>query len=346
MQIEVILEPDLTPDQVAELAVAAENYGIRALWHSNYHAHWDPFVTLVPAAMATKKILLGVLAVSPYELHPLKMANSILSLNEISKGRAMLAVGGGGAVLSSIGTTIDYKKLRIVRGVREAVDILKSATTGKFSMGYKGEIFQVTRPHKMGWAKSHPPRIYTCSTAPQMLRMGAEVADGLQMSDVALPMIDDAMQNVRAGLARRKVPAEDFRTGNFWAWHIKKDREKSMYEARRELVFRGEMVPPFTGLHHFLDEKDAQYVKDNWANFAKAYWTRSGVIEGAPAAMVDHLIAELSSAGDLGNIERELERYRKFAAAGLSDLALRLFDDPMDGLKLIAEHVVPAFERA
>jgi hypothetical protein len=105
-------------------------------------------------------------------------------------------------------------------------------------------------------------------------------------------------------------------------------------------------VPPFTGLHHFLDEKDAQYVKDNWANFAKAYWTRSGVIEGAPAAMVDHLIAELSSAGDLGNIERELERYRKFAAAGLSDLALRLFDDPMDGLKLIAEHVVPAFERA
>ena len=185
MQIEIILEPDLRPEQVAELAVAAEGYGIRALWHSNYHAHWDPFVTLVPAALATKKILLGVLAVSPYEFHPLKMANSILSLNEISKGRAMLAVGGGGAVLSSIGTTIDFKKLRIVRGVREAVEILKSATTGKFSMGYQGEIFQVTRPHKMGWAKSRPPRIYTCSTAPQMLRMGAEVADGLQMSDVS-----------------------------------------------------------------------------------------------------------------------------------------------------------------
>ena len=45
-------------------------------------------------------------------------------------------------------------------------------------------------------------------------------------------------------------------------------------------------------------------------------------------------------------MQQELERYRKFAAAGLSDLALRLFDEPMDGLKLIAEHVVPAFERA
>jgi 5,10-methylenetetrahydromethanopterin reductase len=150
MDIEIILEPDLGPEQVAELAVAAEGYGFRALWHSNYHAHYDPFVNLVPAAMATTRILLGVLAVSPYEMHPLKMANAILTLNEISKGRAILAVGGGGAVLSSIGTTIDYKKLRIVRGVREAVEILKSATTGRFSMGYKGEIFQVTRPHKMG----------------------------------------------------------------------------------------------------------------------------------------------------------------------------------------------------
>ena len=69
VEVEIIREPDLKPAQVTELAVAAESYAIRALWHSNYHAHRDPFVTLVAAAMATKKILLGVLAVSPYELH-------------------------------------------------------------------------------------------------------------------------------------------------------------------------------------------------------------------------------------------------------------------------------------
>lgn len=345
MEIEVILEPDVRPEQVAELAVAAEQYGIRALWHSNYHAHWDAFVTLVPAALATKRILLGVLAVSPYELHPLKMANALISLNEISRGRAMIGIGGGGAVLSSIGQQIDYKKLRIVRGVREAVEIVKWLASGKMMMSYPGEIFRVTRPSKIGWAKSPPPRVLTCSTAPQMLRMGARVADGLQMSDVALPMLPEAMANVRAGLAQRKEPAGNFRIGNFWAWHIKADRAKSMYEARRELVFRGEMVPPFTGLHHFLDAAGVQFVKDNWNNFAKAYWTRSGVIEGAPPEMVDHLIAELSSAGDTGDIDRELERYRKFAAAGLTDLALRLFDEPMAGLKLIGERVVPALAR-
>ena len=37
MDIEIILEPDLHPNQVAELAIKAEEYGVRALWTSNYH---------------------------------------------------------------------------------------------------------------------------------------------------------------------------------------------------------------------------------------------------------------------------------------------------------------------
>ena len=41
MKIDIILEPDVTPEQMAELAVTAENLGIRALWSSNYHQNWD-----------------------------------------------------------------------------------------------------------------------------------------------------------------------------------------------------------------------------------------------------------------------------------------------------------------
>jgi 5,10-methylenetetrahydromethanopterin reductase len=86
---------------MAELAVEAEKLGIRALWSSNYHQHWDGFLSLAPAVAATSKILLGPLAVSPWELHPLKLANTLLTLNEMSQGRAMVAVGGG--VLGAIG---------------------------------------------------------------------------------------------------------------------------------------------------------------------------------------------------------------------------------------------------
>jgi alkanesulfonate monooxygenase SsuD/methylene tetrahydromethanopterin reductase-like flavin-dependent oxidoreductase (luciferase family) len=175
-----------------------------------------------------------------------------------------------------------------------------------------------------------------------MLRMAGRVADGLQMSDVALPMLDEAMENIRTGLARREAPAEDFRIGNFWAWHIKKDREASYYEARRELVFRGSLLPPYS-LQHFLEPAEEQLVIDNWQSLAKAFWTRSGVVENVPEHIVQHLVDELSCSGDYGDIDREIERLKKFEAGGLTDISIRLFDDPFEGLKTFGERVMPAF---
>ena len=77
-----------------------------------------------------------------------------------------------------------------------------------------------------------------------MLEMAGKFADGTQMSDVTPEKIGHHMEHLRKGLAERKTPVEDFRIGNFWAWHVKEDVTKSLYEARRELVFRGELLPP------------------------------------------------------------------------------------------------------
>ncbi|TDJ47647.1 MAG: LLM class flavin-dependent oxidoreductase [Gammaproteobacteria bacterium] len=342
MDIEIIFEPDIPPDQLAELAVTAENYGIRALWASNFWAHWDGFISLVQAAQVTEKIELGVLAISPFEMHPVKIANAIISLNEISQGRSMVAIGGGGGLLRVMGKESDPAKLRIVRAVREAIEIVQGAASGEFNQPYKGELYEFDRPHHYKWVKHRPARVFACATEPQMLRMAGRVADSLQMSDVALPMLDAAMENIQAGLARREAPATDFRIGNFWAWHIKEDREASYYEARRELVFRGSLLPPYS-LSHFLEPDDEKMVIDNWQSFAKAFWTRSGKIENVPGKIVTHLVNELSSAGDWSDIDREIERLKKFEAAGLTDISIRLFDDPVAGLKIIGERVVPAF---
>lgn len=176
MQIDLILEPDLTPAQVAEIAVAAEQAGVRTLWHSNYHQNPDAFVALVPAALATRRIRLGALALSPYEMLPLKIGNALLTLNELSGGRAVVAIG------------------------------------------------------------------------------------------------------------------------SFWAWHIKEDAAKSLQEARRELVYRGELLPPHFDMPPYATEDERRLVISKWQNFQKAYWTRSGVIEDVPADIVERLVAACSSA--------------------------------------------------
>ena len=96
MDIDLILEPDLSPSEIKELALAAERYGVRTLWASNYSSARDAFLSMVPPAQATRRLGIGVLVISPWEMHPLKIANSLLSLNEYAGGRAQLVVSGGG----------------------------------------------------------------------------------------------------------------------------------------------------------------------------------------------------------------------------------------------------------
>jgi 5,10-methylenetetrahydromethanopterin reductase len=361
MDVDIILDPEMSPATIREFAVAAEKHGIRALWSSNYHQDWDCFISLVPAAMATSKILLGPLAVSPWELHPLKMANALLSLNEIAKGRAMIAVGGGGGVLGAIGWKASADGApwpgrhpekgtrypdRRVRGVRECLEVLDLARSGQLTMAYPGEVFDINRPFQMRWAGSVGPMLYSCSSGPQMIRMGAQCADGIQVSDFTVDMMPATIENVQAGFERRGETPADFRLGNFWAWHVKADREASLWEARRELIWRGAIVGKE---EHILrkfchDDEELRVIMDNWENFRKAFWTRSGQIDGVPPDLITRLIEGLSSAGDLDDLDREIARYQAFAQAGLTELCLRVHDDPMESLRIIGERVLPALQ--
>ncbi|MEC9376408.1 MAG: LLM class flavin-dependent oxidoreductase [Pseudomonadota bacterium] len=348
MQIEIIIGCEMHPAQVADFAVKAEDAGVRALWHSNLTNGWDPFIGLVPAALATSRIKLGPLALSPYEMHPLKIAYSLSSLNELSNGRAIIGLGGGGAMALAMQKNedfikLDFKKMRIVRGVREAAEIIYRATSGDFFPPYLGEIFQLNLPIQTTYLKSPRPQIIACSMGPQMLRMGGRITDGVQVGDVVTSRIPEVIGEIRKGLGKRTWPEEDFRIGNFWAWHIKKDREKSMHEARRKLFARAEIIPPHIGLDHLLNNDEAEIVRDNFRNFINADIDGSGNIKNVPPDLVQRIIDEVSSAGDYDDIDREIERYKKFEKAGLTDLAIRVFDEPFKALEVISERVLPYF---
>ena len=156
MELDIILNEFVSPQETGELAQLAESYGFRGLWSASYGSKRDPFMSLNKAAELTSRIRMGPLAVSPMETHPLKMANQLLTLNEWCGGRAMIAVGGGGGVLGALGwkASADSEPWpgrhpvkgtrypdRRVRGVQECLDVLKLGRTGKLAMGFPGEIF-------------------------------------------------------------------------------------------------------------------------------------------------------------------------------------------------------------
>ena len=70
---------------------------------------------------------------------------------------------------------------------------------------------------------------------------------------------------------------------------------------------------------------------------------RSGEIQAVPDDIVNRLIGGMTSTGDMSDLDREIERYQAFEKAGLTEIALRLHDEPMESLKIIGEHVLPVF---
>ena len=340
MQIDIVLEPNVPPHIFGELSALAEGQGLGTVWTANHPAARDPFMCFMGAAAATEKIRMGPVAVSPYELHPLKMANALLTLNEASDGRASIVVGGGGGTTIAMGLKADRQTMfpRMVKGVEECVDFLTAISPDNL-LNFDGEIFDISN-YRPTWAVQSPPLIYVAASRTKMLHMATRNAHGVMMSDVTLPRIDDAMETIRSGLRQHDREAETFRVSNLYAWHVKKDKDEARREARRKLWVRGMLFSWY--IEPFLSEQECALVQEAMPAFINAYIADSPDIEGVPAALVDKLVDNLTLTGDYTDLDRLIEELARFKAAGVTECALRLYDDPHESIRLIGENVVPA----
>ena len=337
MKLHIILEANNSHERIAELARLAESFGMEGIWVSNMHDSRDPFINFTEAARTTTSIRMGPVAVSPYELHPLKMANALLTLNEISNGRAQIGVGAGDG---GTATAMGMKAVRRVRAVRECVEIIEAAATGE-PVTYKGEMYEVQYYHS-SWVSAPPPPVYVCAGGPQMIRSSAKYAQGIYLGD-HLPehvaAVNDQIKAEQAGIGRND---EQFRLLNFWAWHVKDNQDDARAEARIWLAMRATPWPQF---YHrdILPEDEMQVVWDHLKEINMAYYKRDPDIKGVPQDILDRLVDQCASTSSIDEIGHEIERIQRFEAAGLTDIALRLYERPDDAIRVIGERVMPAF---
>lgn len=248
MRIDLILESKDPPETIAELGRLAEDNGLGGIWVSSMLDARDPFQNFAELARTTRRVRMGPIAVSAFELHPLKMATSLLTLNEASGGRAQIVVGGGGGTMAAMG----LKPERRVTAVRECLEILRLASTGK-PINYDGALFTVHRYHP-SWATSSPPVIYAGANRTQMQHMAARYADGIMLSDKIIPQVQEARVTADGVLENAGRDRQKFRLTNFWAWHVKQTREEAEREARIWLALRG--ILRRRNHEYFMDELD------------------------------------------------------------------------------------------
>jgi len=339
MRIDVILEPKASSDTFAELGLLAESYGMGAVWTANHDSARDPFMCFTQLARMSKNIRMGPIAISPFEYHPLKMANLLFALNEMSHGRTNIVVGGGGGTLDAMGGLDQYPPPNMVKGVRECVDILKRVSPTEL-LTHEGEVFRIKR-YLPNWATDTPPQIYVAGSRSRMLKTGTKFADGIMMSDVTLPRLDESIAAVKEGLAENNRSMEDFHVNNLYAWHIKDTREEARDEAKRKIWVRGLLQRWY--LEPFLDKEDCDLIEYKQGLFAKSYFQNIPTVPGIPDSLMDKLVDNITLTGDMSDIDKQIEIMKQFEAGGVTEFGFRLYENPADSIKTIGERIVPEF---
>src|SRR5258705_4283735 len=139
MRVGVVLDGRRSAAEIAELARLAETYGFSHVWLSGGARTKDHFVRLALAAAATRRIRLGPIAVSPFEMHPVHIGLALLTLDEIAPGRACLVLGAGGDLAATLEPT---NRGRVAAG-EGCLDILRAQAAGG-GINYAGAHYRAT----------------------------------------------------------------------------------------------------------------------------------------------------------------------------------------------------------
>ena len=336
MQIDVILDARAGPEKITKLGLLAEQQGIRAVWTSSLIDARDPYVNFSELARSSSSIQMGPIAVNPFDTHPGRIATSLLSLNEVAQGRASIVIGGGGEALQALG--IEPK--RRVRAVAECIEIIKSASPDEL-LNYTGEIFQISG-YRPGWVTAKPPLVYAGANMNLMLKMAGRVADGMMMSDMPPRLAHEALEKALDSRHAAGRATQGFKVNNFLAWHLYEDEDKARKEARQWLALRG-LFRRWV-MTTFLSDTDYDIIEAHQAEFYRATAERTHVIEGVPDRILDSLVDHLTLAGHVNTIDAKIAHLQEFKEAGLTEVALRLYDEPAASIRLIGECVVPALQ--
>lgn len=170
------------------LVDAAESWGLDSAWLSEFHFSPDrsvlssPIVTASAMAARTRRMRIGTAVYVLPLTNPLRIAEEVATLDQISEGRFDFGIGRSGFVGQYHSYNIDYGESQ--GRFAEAVDILRAAWSGeKFS--YNGKYFQVSDaivvPQPV--QKPHPPmRIAAASagTFETVARQGVPLFVGLR----------------------------------------------------------------------------------------------------------------------------------------------------------------------
>jgi 5,10-methylenetetrahydromethanopterin reductase len=306
------LFPDHAAGVLADVIVEAEEAGLDEVWLGDEGPARDPLVTLAAAAPRTTRVGLGVAVTNPYLRHPAATASAFGTLAELAPGRVVLGLGAGGGL--ALGPVALERRDPLLR-VADAVRIARAVLSGTSTDGYR------VPPHAI---RAPDVPIFIGARGERLNRLASDVADGVFLGGVPLPMIATTLEWARS---RRPVAAAVYPNVAF--------TPAEADAIRPNLVYAFSDAPPVTSAMLGVDRDAA----------ARAATALAHGDDGPARAVIDdRVLAALLVSGTVEEIGRQLAdlaRRHRASSVGVAYIG----DDPRGVLEPVAA-AASAFRRA
>ena len=299
-------------DEVVQFAVEAEKLGLDACWVAEAWGSDAPSA-LGYIAARTHRMQLGSGILQVGTRSPVVVAQTAITLSNLSGGRFLLGLGASGPQVIEGLHGVSFS--RPLARIRETVEIVRQAFEGG-KISYSGNEFQIPRPGeavpmRLSTAPEHAIPIYLAALSPAMLRLTGGIADGwLGTSFVPEGASDAYFAHLDTGLAAagRTRADIDICQGAEVAFAADEDELRGMVASRKkELAFSlGGMGSSTTNYYN------QAYSRQGWADVAaevRERWQR-GDRDGAAGLVTDEMVLATTLIGTEDMVRARLGVWR------------------------------------
>ena len=318
-------------------AELSEKLGYDVIWLAEHHfdggcAYVDPTTFAAAIAARTTKIKIGFAVAQMALHHPIRFAEQIALVDNISKGRMVVGVGRGTAYnfYEFRGFGIDPNEAHDM--LLEVEDILvKSWTTNNYK--HDGKYWQLELPvlRPQVFQKPHPPMIRACSgleSTLEMAREGRPFMMNVQSDQTTIERLKRYQTTMSEAGHRDETVAQSM--ADSWVW-------RNIFVADTDAEAEKLGIPYFREMRAYL-----QTNRDKMNTTAELQAQATGAV-GAARNSLEHGVI-------VGSPETVSERLQAVNDSGVGGVIIhfRLGAMPYDlnshSMKLFAEQVMPNFK--
>ncbi|WP_340682918.1 LLM class flavin-dependent oxidoreductase [Amycolatopsis coloradensis] len=306
--------------ETLDFVLEAEKLGLDECWVAEAWGSDAPSV-LGYLAARTERIRLGSGIIQLGTRTPVAIAQTALTLSELSGGRFALGLGASGPQVIEGLHGVPFA--RPLTRMRETVAIIRQAFAGE-KISFSGKVFEIplpgeSKPMRLSTAPNPDIPIHLATLSPKLLELTGEIADGWLGTSFVPEGAQAYFSHLDAGLAKAGRSRADLEVcqGAEVAFAADEDELRGTVAARKpELAFSlGGMGSAKTNFYNNA------YSRQGWAEAAAAVRERwqAGDREGAAASVTDEMVLGTTL---IGTEPMVAERLRVWRDAGVDTVRL------------------------